>query len=118
MVRKFAILFFLLITPLTLSGCDTPQAPRVSTRTPSPTFKISSKATPAPKVSSPLPTTKAIQPPSNCHPSYTGACLDPNASDYDCIGGSGNGPKYTGKVYVVGPDVFGLDRDGDGIGCE
>jgi len=53
-----------------------------------------------------------------CHPSYEGACLLPYASDYDCAGGSGNGPYYTGRVYVVGPDVFDLDRDGDGIGCE
>jgi len=53
-----------------------------------------------------------------CHPSYEGACLDPNASDYDCRGGSGDGPLYTGRVRVVGPDVFGLDRDGDGIGCQ
>jgi hypothetical protein len=56
--------------------------------------------------------------PRRCHPSYTGACLDPNASDYDCLGGSGNGPKYTGKVRVVGPDVFRLDADHDGWGCE
>jgi hypothetical protein len=54
----------------------------------------------------------------NCHPSYTGACLDPNASDYDCAGGSGDGPKYTGTVTVVGPDEFDLDADGDGVGCE
>jgi micrococcal nuclease len=54
----------------------------------------------------------------SCHPSYAGACLDPRASDYDCTGGSGNGPLYTGRVRVVGPDVFGLDPDGDGIGCE
>lgn len=53
-----------------------------------------------------------------CHPSYKGACLKPNASDYDCIGGSGNGPYYTGRVRVVGPDVFRLDSDGDGWGCE
>ena len=53
----------------------------------------------------------------NCHPSYSG-CLKPNASDYDCAGGSGNGPYYTGRVSVIGPDVFGLDRDGDGVGCE
>ena len=53
-----------------------------------------------------------------CHPSYQGACLDRNASDYDCVGGSGDGPLYTGRVRVVGPDVFGLDRDGDGIGCQ
>jgi hypothetical protein len=56
--------------------------------------------------------------PKKCHPSYTGACLDPYASDYDCIGGSGNGPKYTGRVRVVGPDVFRLDADHDGWGCE
>jgi endonuclease YncB( thermonuclease family) len=53
-----------------------------------------------------------------CHPSYIGACLDPNASDYDCAGGSGDGPFYTGPVRVIGPDPFGLDRDGDGSACE
>ena len=55
---------------------------------------------------------------SRCHPSYEGACLKINAGDYDCRGGSGNGPNYTGPVRVVGPDVFGLDRDGDGVGCQ
>ena len=53
-----------------------------------------------------------------CHPSYKLKCLDPRASDYDCIGGSGNGPRYTGLVKVVGPDVFRLDADHDGWGCE
>lgn len=52
-----------------------------------------------------------------CHPSYSG-CLNPNASDYDCSGGSGNGPLYTGKVQVLGYDEYDLDRDGDGWGCE
>jgi hypothetical protein len=47
-----------------------------------------------------------------------GACLNPAASDYDCAGGSGNGPYYTGPVRVVGPDHFGLDRDGDGYACK
>ena len=33
--------------------------------------------------------------------------------------GSGNGPEYVrGPVYVVGRDIYGLDGDGDGIGCE
>jgi hypothetical protein len=53
-----------------------------------------------------------------CHPSYEGACLDPNSYDYDCEGGSGDGPDYTGEVRVVGDDPFGLDRDGDGTACE
>jgi hypothetical protein len=42
----------------------------------------------------------------------------PFASDVDCAGGSGNGPAYTGRVQVIGPDEYGLDHDGDGIGCE
>ena len=54
----------------------------------------------------------------NCHPSYEGACLDPSSSDYDCAGGEGNGPDYTGPVRVVGPDDYDLDRDGDGRACE
>jgi hypothetical protein len=53
-----------------------------------------------------------------CDPNYSGACLDPYASDYDCEGGSGNGPDYTGTVSVVGVDHYGLDADGDGYGCE
>lgn len=59
-------------------------------------------------------------PPSpSCHPSYVGACLKVGVGDYDCVGGSGDGPNYVqGPVYEVGPDEFGLDGDGDGIGCE
>ncbi len=57
-------------------------------------------------------------PASNCHPSYKGARLDPSVSDYDCAGGSGNGPAYTGPVRVVSYDEYGLDSDGDGYGCE
>jgi hypothetical protein len=53
-----------------------------------------------------------------CDPSYQGACLDASAADYDCAGGSGNGPSYTGPVRVVGPDHFRLDADGDGGACE
>ncbi len=49
---------------------------------------------------------------------HKGACLDPDASGYDCAGGSGDGPKYTGTVQVVGYDEYGLDADGDGWGCE
>ena len=53
-----------------------------------------------------------------CDPNYKGACV-PIASDVDFAGGSGNGPAYVqGPVYVVGRDVYDLDRDGDGVGCE
>ena len=53
-----------------------------------------------------------------CDRNYKGACLRANASDYDCAGGSGDGPYYTGLVRVVGVDHYGLDRDGDGVACE
>jgi hypothetical protein len=53
-----------------------------------------------------------------CDANYRGACLDPNSPDYDCAGGSGDGPDYTGRVEVVGNDHFDLDRDGDGVACE
>lgn len=54
----------------------------------------------------------------NCDPNYGGACV-PIDSDVDCAGGSGNGPSYVeGPVTVIGSDIYGLDRDGDGVGCE
>ena len=54
----------------------------------------------------------------SCDPNYSGACV-PIAPDVDCAGGSGNGPAYVrGPVRVVGVDIYGLDRDKDGIGCE
>jgi hypothetical protein len=54
----------------------------------------------------------------SCDPNYSGACV-PIASDVDCAGGSGNGPEYVeGPVRVTGADIYGLDDDGDGIGCE
>jgi endonuclease YncB( thermonuclease family) len=55
-----------------------------------------------------------------CHTSYTRTCIPPEVSDADCAGGSGNGPWYVKEedIGVVGPDVFDLDRDGDGVGCE
>ncbi|KNH18582.1 hypothetical protein ACU18_07175 [Arthrobacter sp. ZBG10] len=54
---------------------------------------------------------------SGCDPNYSG-CV-PIASDVDCAGGSGNGPAYVqGPVSVIGSDIYGLDRDGDGFGCE
>ena len=71
-----------------------------------------------PIIPPPRPTTTTTSAPeSSCHPSYTGACV-PIVSDVDCAGGSGNGPEYVGRVNVVGPDVYDLDRDGDGVGCE
>jgi hypothetical protein len=54
-----------------------------------------------------------------CDPGYAPQCLDPNASDYDCLG-EGDGPYYVdGPVTVIGNDRFHLDTsDHDGVGCE
>ncbi|MEH3052547.1 MAG: hypothetical protein PGN13_00870 [Patulibacter minatonensis] len=54
-----------------------------------------------------------------CDPSYSGACLEEGAGDYDCAGGSGDGPNYvSGPITVTGSDPYDLDRDGDGVACE
>jgi hypothetical protein len=53
----------------------------------------------------------------HCTAGY-GRCLHP-ASDYDCAGGSGNGPRYVySAIRVTGSDPYGLDSDNDGWGCE
>ena len=53
-----------------------------------------------------------------CDSNYSGACV-PVDSDVDCAGSSGNGPSYVaGPVTVVGSDIYDLDRDGNGTGCE
>ena len=55
---------------------------------------------------------------SSCDPNYSGDCV-PIASDVDCASGSGNGPAYVeGPVTVVGNDIYDLDSNGDGVGCE
>lgn len=57
------------------------------------------------------------QPSQNCTPGYK-PCLPP-ASDYDCAGGSGDGPEYaSGPIYVSGSDPYDLDSEGDGVACE
>jgi serine/threonine-protein kinase len=54
----------------------------------------------------------------SCHPSYTGACLNPDSLDYDCASGGGDGPDYLAtKVRVVGRDDYELDGNRDGFAC-
>jgi len=54
-----------------------------------------------------------------CDSNYEGECLTPGIGDYDCAGGSGDGPNYVySSVSVVGEDVYGLDANSNGIGCE
>jgi len=89
------------------SPTPTPTPTLTTTPTPTETVKVESSETSPP-----------AKPQSNCDPNYSGACV-PVASDVDCAGGGGNGPAYVqGPVQVIGRDIYGLDRDGNGVGCE
>lgn len=77
---------------------------------------ISSKVTKQPTTRVIAVGTRSDEP--DCDPNYSGACV-PIDSDVDCAGGSGNGPSYVdGVVKVIGTDVYDLDRDNDGFGCD
>jgi hypothetical protein len=106
-------------TEATVASTPTTRPPTVTTKPPTATTKAPPRPTPATPPPTQAPATTAAPPPtqSQCHPSYSG-CLKANSPDYDCEGGQGNGPDYTGPVTVYGPDTFDLDRDNDGIGCE
>lgn len=69
-------------------------------------------------VTAPSPTVAQQPAGPGCHESYWGWCVPIDVSDVDCIGGSGDGPVYVGRVLVVGVDEYRLDTDGDGIGCD
>jgi hypothetical protein len=124
---------------------DTGGAPTSAT-TAEPTTTTSTTATTAPAPSSTAPPTTAAAPTSTaapappattavdaavdpavvvlplvdavngdgCHPSYL-PCV-PVADDVDCRG-DGDGPEYTGRVMVIGPDDYDLDPDGNSMGC-
>lgn len=78
---------------------------------------VVAKAPPPPPTTAPPP--PPTTPSRNCDPSFPDVCLDPNAVDYDCAGGSGDGPNYVrGPIRVRPPDPFDLDREGDGWGCD
>jgi hypothetical protein len=79
---------------------------------------VVAKAPPPPPTTAPPPPTTAA--PRNCDPAYPDVCLHEGIGDYDCAGGSGNGPNYVeGPIRVLPPDPFDLDgNDNDGIGCE
>lgn len=96
-------------------------ATRPAPRTTTPRATAARTSFPAPPPSSrrtsPAPKAEKEPDPSGCDPNYSG-CV-PIASDVDCAGGSGNGPRYVrGPVRVLGSDIYGLDANHDGVGCE
>lgn len=77
------------------------------------TPRLSKSQCPAPK---PPPRSRPAPPSVDCQ-GYS-PCIPPGP-DVDCLGGSGNGPRYVdGPVSVGGSDPYDLDRDGDGVACE
>jgi hypothetical protein len=105
--------------PVEVAQAPTTQAAPRPARTSAAPRTTAPKPTPAKTIQKPTTVrTTTSAPTRECDPNYGGACV-PIASDVDCAGGSGNGPAYVrGPVQVVGDDIYGLDRDGDGIGCE
>ena len=101
MKRNFAVLILLVVGVFAYGVTHSPAQPGIQ-------IQAANNAIQANQTDSEKP---------RCNPNYSG-CLKPDASDYDCIGGSGNGPYYTGRVRVIGYDQYGLDRDGDGWGCD
>jgi len=101
-------------------GVETSRLKTTETVTTQPTDKIVLNGTKTAQkaISSSPSSTTTTQSESSCDPNYSGACV-PIASDVDCAGGSGNGPAYVkGPVNVIGKDIYDLDRDGNGVGCE
>ena len=98
-------------------GAHTRESTYVAADSASPNDACAVPATQAPlPPPAPAPALPAPADGGACNPNYTG-CV-PVDSDVDCAGGSGNGPSYSGRVDVIGSDVYGLDGDGDGVGCE
>ncbi len=87
-----------------------------------PVSRTSAQAAAQPPAAAPAPrpaTTVAAAPARNCDPAYPDVCLQDGIGDYDCAGGSGDGPNYVrGPLRVLAPDPFRLDSDHDGTGCE
>ena len=104
--------------PATATPAATPE-PSVTKKAVVAKPKAKPAPTPAPKPKTVSPRPRATKTPvSTCDPNYSGACV-PIASDVDCAGGRGNGPKYfSGVARVTGTDIYDLDRDNDGLACE
>lgn len=112
--KKLFVLFVTL--SLLAAGCEpATNGPHSSLTAPPTETHPNSEPTRTP-IPAQAPLSKPEELKSRCDQNYSG-CV-PVASDVDCVGGSGNGPAYTGQVSVIGSDIYDLDRDNDGIACE
>lgn len=103
-------------------GAGNPQLPGGVATTPTTLGRGPQIPLPDGRTSTTAVVSPAIPPPSSatdppCHPSYSGICL-PFTTRVDCAVTGGPGPIYAnGPFRVVGPDVYNLDPDRNGIGC-
>ncbi|WP_237657001.1 G5 domain-containing protein [Agreia sp. COWG] len=101
----------------TVDGVETTRTVVSTAVTVAPVDQVTSVGTRVPPPPAPEPVAAPEPAASGCDPNYSGPCV-PIASDVDCAGGSGNGPAYvSGPVYVVGVDIYDLDRNNDGVAC-
>jgi len=101
----------------TVDGVETVRTVVSSVMSVAPVDQVTSVGTRVPPPP-PAPEPAPVADGGGCDSNYSGPCV-PIASDVDCAGGSGNGPAYvSGPVYVVGSDIYDLDRDGDGVACD
>jgi excalibur calcium-binding domain-containing protein len=110
------------LPPPSASPTASPASPITSSppRSPAVPSPLRPSPTEAPAESSPEPA--IAEPVGDCaaYADSDGWCRD-GVGDYDCEGGSGNGPNYAPQdveVIEPGTDPFDLDRNNDGSACE
>jgi hypothetical protein len=95
-------------------GAPASAAAPASATTTAPTSSTTTSTTEPPEPATSAPRAAPV---ATCDPNYSGVCV-PVAKDVDCAG-TGNGPAFVpGPVRVVGEDVYRLDPNKDGVGCE
>jgi hypothetical protein len=116
-VKSSAVLLFICFA----AACNSEAAVHAGASVNADAFlEIEWNAQPAPQplalIATPSPSSVQSDP-TKCDPNYD-PCV-PVDSDVDCEGGGGDGPSYVrGPVRVIRRDIYRLDHDHDGIGCE
>lgn len=102
----------------TVDGVETGRTAVSVVTSVAPVDQVTSVGTRVPPPPAPVVEAPVAEAGGGCDSNYSGPCV-PIASDVDCAGGSGNGPAYVaGPVFVVGSDIYDLDRNGDGVACD
>jgi hypothetical protein len=115
-IAALLVIALAILAVILTGGADKPRGGTVEIRglAPPPATRPPTSAAPSSAASTTSATERAAP---RCDRNYD-PCV-PIASDVDCAHGPGNGPAYVdGPVRVVGSDVYHLDPDRDGVGCD